>query len=233
MNMKMRQALAWKESVTIGLLGNKGCGKDTVAAHLAKVHGFYHTSFAKACYQEVAQAFGVTVDELNNREVKETPVSWLALDRCRDGEFWAVALVELEKERIGLTGSGWSRSAVTGQYILSPRKALQLWGTEYRRSKDNFYWIKKVKDEIDEAGAKRVVISDLREPHEAAFVKRQDNSMVIRIERPENPFYSPGKGLGSHSSETQVASIAFDAALVNDSDIQGLVRKTDELLGVS
>ena len=223
------QLLVENKPMTVGLLGNKGCGKDTVANVLVDVYGFYKTSFAKALYIEVAEAFGVTVEFLSNRGTKEECMSELILDRCTNKDFWRVAYLVTEEERRTCTGSGWFTMPTTRQLVLSPRKALQLWGTEYRRAEDNYYWIKKAAAETE--GIERVVFSDVREHHEASYIKRRDNGIVIGMNRPNNPYYIPeGRGTSGHSSESQVASIARDVDLINDQTLDVLAARTLQIM---
>ena len=47
----------------VGLVGRKRSGKDTVADVFEKL-GWYRTSFAKALYKEVSEAFKVEVNKL-------------------------------------------------------------------------------------------------------------------------------------------------------------------------
>jgi hypothetical protein len=50
------------------------------------------------------------------------------------------------------------------------RALLQHWGTEYRRSQDPDYWLKRMKQNISECTAKIIVIDDLRFPNEFDFI---------------------------------------------------------------
>ncbi len=51
----------------IGLMGKAGAGKDTLAAQLAPL-GFARVAFADALYEEVASAYGVTVELLREHK---------------------------------------------------------------------------------------------------------------------------------------------------------------------
>ena len=222
--------MSMKDVKIVGILGRKGSGKDTIAEALKDL-GFVQESFAKPVYEEVAAAFGVTVELLSRRETKETPMSELDLGKCKDATFVAAAYVALYKE----FGPNASISlplpsdvlGLKGIY-LSPRKALQLWGTEYRRQQDNHYWVKKLHDRIEASGAKLVVISDVREPMEAAWVKRQDNGLVLKVIRPGNPY--EGGELANHSSETLVDAIAFDLDVYNEDTVTQLQEDAVELV---
>lgn len=220
-----------KDVKIVGILGRKGSGKDTVAEALKSL-GFVQESFAMPVYQEVAEAFGVTVEFLNNRETKEKPMPELRLSQCSDETFKGIAYVQLAKEiaaamdGVSLLGPGHTYKPE--DFMLSPRKSLQLWGTEYRRQQDNHYWVKKLHERIEASGAKRVAISDVREPMEAAWVKRQDNGLVLKVIRPGNPY--EGGELANHSSETLVDAIAFDLDVYNDDTVTQLQEDAVELV---
>lgn len=208
-------------SAMIGVLGRKGSGKNEITKVLVEEFGFYETSFAKKLYEEAAQAFGVTVEYLADRDGKESPRSELSLHRCKDNDFWKVAsLVLREESQRRRPMSGWFISPVTNDYVLSPRKVLQLWGTEYRREQDNFYWIKALTADVQSQSNTLVAVSDVREAHEAAYIKRRDNGVVWKVERPNNPYVAMGSS--QHSSETGVDSVSFDRVIVNDGTLEDL-----------
>jgi len=61
----------------IALCGAAGSGKNTVADRLVKEHGFYHLAFADPLYEMVSIVTGLSREDLEDREVKETPIDWL------------------------------------------------------------------------------------------------------------------------------------------------------------
>lgn len=121
----------------IGLHGAAGAGKDTVADYLVSQYGFVRFGFADALYDEVSAAFGVSHEELRNRETKELPNPKLTLNKCRDREFAKIA------EGIPPSSPPMYDSIDFRDYPLSPRWVLQVWGTEYRRGQDPQYWMNK------------------------------------------------------------------------------------------
>lgn len=215
----------------IGLLGKKGAGKGTVATAL-KANGYTEIAFADPLYAEAAAAFNVTVEQLAERSTKEMPLPQLTLNCCSDPVFYGIASHVLadERSKAGATG-GYLYNHMSQQFELSPRKLLQLWGTEYRRAADNFYWVKKLASRIDELAAQgvdKVCISDVREHMEAAWIKRRDCGVVVKIVRPANPLEN--LGTNKHSSETQIDTIAHDFVIVNDRGLDdlGFKAETDE-----
>jgi len=61
----------------IGLCGLAGSGKDTVAKILRDRRGFACVSFAAPIYRAVAAITGLSVEELQDRRVKESRLPWL------------------------------------------------------------------------------------------------------------------------------------------------------------
>lgn len=122
----------------LGLHGLCRSGKDTVADYLVEHHDFNKLSFGAALYDEVAQAFGVTVEELASHEWKTQPQRQLALYNCSDADFVStVSAIDTHESALGVFGSP-----------RTSRRVLQLWGTEYRRAQDQNYWTSKVRDAL-------------------------------------------------------------------------------------
>lgn len=122
----------------LGLAGEPGCGKNTIADYLTERYGFVQFAFSDALYREVAEAYGLeNEDLLRDRGTKDMPLDRLCLAECSNEGFRTIAL----DQRI----DGYCLTSVTP---LSPRQVLQWWGTEYRRAQDENYWIQKAKNLI-------------------------------------------------------------------------------------
>lgn len=214
----------------IGLLGKKGSGKGTVAAALQGID-YVELAFADPLYEEVSEAFGVPIARLKNRGTKEDIDPALKLTCCQDPKFMGIAQKWCIDDRNNLRNQGgYIISPLDGHFMLSPRRVLQLWGTEYRRADDNFYWVKKLDARLKllkQEGCDAVVISDVREAMEAAYVKRRDNGVVWKLVRADNPYED--HGTASHSSETEVDKIAFDTLVNNNGSIEDLKHLALEL----
>lgn len=63
----------------IGLAGHKGSGKDTAAAHLVRAHDFRQISLADPIRNGLCAMFGLTADDLLDRNRKETAIDWLGV----------------------------------------------------------------------------------------------------------------------------------------------------------
>lgn len=213
----------------IGLLGAKGCGKDTLAKLLIAKLGFVRASFADALYREVSTAYAVPVAFLENRDTKEKPLRRLALIRCKDRDFVRVALRTLKGLRKDSLKHGLKGKLLdpflTARDLLaarSPRWTMQLWGTEYRRESEfgkDSYWIDQVEDIIKANPDVRYVITDVRFVNEAKMVRRY-NGALVRVRRPvleqkEAEARARGVSTALHPSETQMATYPVDFEVVN------------------
>lgn len=207
----------------IGLLGAKGSGKDTLAKILIARLGFVRLSFADALYREVAEAYGVAVAFLENRETKETPLPELALANCRDADFVSIALEAIHAKR-GYLGRAFSFLLRSRDLRAprSPRWTMQLWGTEYRR-KSKFgcdtYWIDKVRVQVVANPNVRYVITDVRFKNEAQMV-RIFGGLLIRVRRllleeKEAAARAAGTLTALHPSETEMVDYPVDAEAFN------------------
>lgn len=183
----------------IALCGAAGAGKDTVADMLPA----RKLAFADTLYREVAEAFGVSVDHLQTRALKELTQLAYCFDRCQSSEFKTFALVR------DLPGFGMVR--------VSPRQILQWWG-DYRRAQDPDYFVKRTREEliIDGYSYDKHVITDVRFPNEAAMVRQLDGQ-IWQIQRPD---YEAG-GTG-HASDTAGDEFGPDLVVTNGGSLEDL-----------
>lgn len=199
----------------IGMLGVKGAGKDTCAAYLVSEYGFARVSFADALYREAANAFGVTVEFLARRETKEAALPQLCLNRCSDMSFVRVALATLGYRK----SHGRRRRRHLMRAARSPRWVLQLWGTEYRRAKNENYWLDRVRSRIVSSAERAFVITDVRFLNEAAFV-REMGGLLVRVRRPQlerqEAAQRAANGTAAHASETELADYPVDFEVTNE-----------------
>jgi len=193
----------------IGLMGVKGCGKDTFAQHFVQNHGFCRIGFADELYRQVAAAFGVTESLLGERATKELPLAALALRHCSDGDF----------VRCVLETNGWQDGERTRAQPLSPRMVMQLWGDEYRRQRgvDN-YWLQIVEKAMRATPALPFVVTDVRYPNEMAFLRSKGATLVrlrrsVQEAREAEERLSNGRAL--HASETALLNTPADCEVVN------------------
>lgn len=212
----------------VGLTGLPRVGKDTLANMLVARHGFTRVAYATRLYAEVAEAFGVTVEQLASDEWKNTRRPELALDRCTDGNFLNALFLEGYRQ---IPKVDFSTDAPR-----SSRQVLQWWGTEYRRRQNGNYWVYRLREQLAElyqAGCKAVVISDTR-----AYLTVDGRPNYNEFEMPDNFAFDhggsfrlfeitkPGAVSNGHSSDTRFAPHMVYATLHND-------RTPEELLFVA
>jgi hypothetical protein len=207
----------------VGLIGLKGAGKDTAAGFLKRL-GYQRVAFADKLYLEVANTFSVSLELLQRRETKETPLEVLALKNCRDLRFVAVC------RKLDPNG--------TNDEFLSkwrsPRQILQWWGTEYRRKIDkDSYWLDQVRAIIEANPNTNFVITDVRFANEAKFVEEIGGTLV-RIRRPSleeaAALEREANGTFAHASETDLLNWETDHEFINEDGRPE--RLENEVLGV-
>lgn len=137
----------------VALCGAAGAGKDTVADMLPA----RKLAFADVLYQEVAEAFGVSVERLKARDTKEVPSPLLPLMACKHDEF----VVDTH------FNDDWCVPR-------SPRQILQWWG-DYRRAHDPDYFVKRTRQELINwdwaTPGSAFVVTDVRFANEAAMIR--------------------------------------------------------------
>jgi len=203
----------------IGIVGNIGEGKDTIAEYLVDEHNFKRESFAGTLKDAVAAVFGWdrTLLEGQTKESRE----W----REQVDQWWA------DKLRMPQ---------------LTPRLILQLWGTEVgRRSFHDDIWIASLENKLRNVGTD-VVISDCRFPNEFETIKNL-GGIIIRVKRgPEPEWYQFVNGAltgniddilmlkqyGIHESEWAWYGLTVDHVLENNDTLDSLYAKVIEIVKV-
>jgi len=109
----------------IGLIGQAGSGKDTVAALLGERGWMYQIAFADHLKTEVIEAFDLPRTLLYTPELKEVPTEKLALRNCREA---------------GYVAAYWGLANLAA---VTPRSIMQTWG-DWRSSQDPDYFITRV-----------------------------------------------------------------------------------------
>lgn len=185
----------------IALAGKKGSGKDTMCELLQPE--FERLSFADPLYLEVQQAFSLSnQDLLRNRDTKELPTPRMSLVCCDDEDFIEVC----------------GKLGIALETPLSPRKVLQLWGTEYRQAKNGkYYWVDKLVGTLRLNPDVYYCIPDMRFPHEyeALFeysLEAEDVELdCVKIVREVEDDSTSG-----HSSETALEGFEIFNAVVHN-----------------
>lgn len=181
----------------VGVVGKKRSGKDTVAEHLIKNHGFQRYAFADPIKKAAMELFGFS-----------------------EAQMW---------------GSDIDKETIDERWNITPRRMLQLMGTELFQfdihkhlSEKEFnvgrdVWVKRFVYWYEEEKQKRiaanedfkVVISDVRFIHESKYIRHLDGE-VWRVNRPSV------KNEDSHASEMEMDTIESNITLINDSTLENL-----------
>ena len=143
----------------VGLVGQIGSGKGTIADILVDRHDFFKESFANSVKDSCAAVFGwdramLEGDTPESRAWREQPDQW-----------WS--------DKFGRE--------------FSPRLALQLMGTEAGR--DVFHpdlWVHTVLRRCEQAPYNNYVIADVRFPNEINAIK-DSGGVVVRVRRGDDP----------------------------------------------
>jgi len=203
----------------IGIVGNIGEGKDTIAEYLESQHNFKRESFAGTLKDAVAAVFGWDRELLEgktteSREWREQVDSW-----------WA--------DKLNMPN-------------LTPRLVLQLWGTEVcRRNFHDDIWISSLENKLRNIDSD-VVISDCRFPNEFNTIKNL-GGIIVRVKRSSDPeWHSYAKGalagniedilmlkeFGIHESEWAWYGLEVDHIIDNTGTLDDLYTKVTEIVNI-
>jgi hypothetical protein len=203
----------------IGIVGNIGEGKDTVAEYLETHHNFNRESFAGTLKDAVSVIFGWDRELLEGKTVESR--EW----REQIDQWWA--------DKLSMTK-------------LTPRLVLQLWGTEVgRKSFHNDIWVASLENKLRNIDT-NVVISDCRFPNEFETIKNL-GGIIVRVTRgpaPEWQQYVAGALAGNiedilmlshsgiHESEWAWYGLEVDHTLDNNGTLEELHSKITEIIKV-
>jgi len=201
----------------IGLVGQIGSGKGTIADILVDRHDFFKESFANSVKDSCAAVFGwdramLEGDTPESRAWREQPDKW-----------WS--------DKFGKE--------------FSPRLALQLMGTEAGR--DVFHpdlWVHTVMRRCENAPLNNYVIADVRFPNEINAIVNSGGK-VIRVRRGEDPeWYALARECNTynkqeimrnaypevHFSEWAWIGAHYDIVMDNNCSLDELTVRVDKLV---
>ena len=206
----------------VGIAGQIGSGKDTIADYLVTQHGFKRVSFADSLKSAVSKIFGWEKNMLNG--TTKSSRQW----REEVDEWWST--------RLGIPN-------------LTPRMVLQQFGTDVCRN--HFHqdiWIASVENKLLKT-TDNVVITDCRFPNEVAAIKNS-NGTTVRVERgPKPDWYEYAVALNKgpshlgwaiarshleqanvHPSEYSSVGLKYDHLIKNDGTIDDLYKKVESII---
>lgn len=143
----------------IGLTGQAGCEKDTVAQFLRDVMAFRPISLAEPIRRGIVAMFAIPYENLVDRELKEQPLKQL----CG----------KTPRQAMQTLGTEWGRNHM----------CLDVWLKVAQRDID----FQRCLAEAWNMHISGVVISDISFPGEARWLKDQ-GGVLWRINRPDNPY---------------------------------------------
>lgn len=77
-----------------------------------------------------------------------------------------------------------------------PRSLLQWWGTDYRRAKDDSYWVKRLRKTLDAQNPEVALVTDVRFPNEVEAI-HEWGGILVKCER----IGAPDVEVNEHISE--------------------------------
>ncbi|ASV43376.1 deoxynucleotide monophosphate kinase [Vibrio phage JSF12] len=213
-------------SIIINGLGR--CGKSTAAEEISNLTGMEQWPLAKpikdimcalfnwddsrreGAYKEIVLLYPITVESL---EAAGMLYNDYGLDQYEAFHDCWEKLIELFDIRYDE-----QRSQVF--CYISPRKAFQLFGTEWGRHIDNDIWLKV-------APSSGVIIPDIRFDNEAEWFK-SSGAILLSVSR---PLFTP---LGTeHASEKGIREELIDYKIINDGSREEYIEKVREFVSLN
>lgn len=233
--------------MVVGISGQAGSGKDTVADMLVDNHDFMKVSLADPIKVFARTTFKFTQQQLWGASNYRNDVD----ERFQEAEAW-----ERARERVCAHAEGFAASLFGDEPMmaaaaaaalpawfdelramtpdsLSPRIVLQSLGTEFGRRLDPDIWIRqafKVLKELDTAA----VISDIRFRNELEYI-RSHGGFVVRVKRKATDNLSSSLGITNHPSEVEQTSLQdheFNFVINNDRTLTYLEAEVERIADV-
>lgn len=207
----------------LGVTGQIGSGKDTIADYLCTFHGFQRLSFAASLKDAVASVFGW------DREMLEGTTNSSREWREQRDEWWSNRL---------------------GTHI-TPRWVLQYWGTDVCRN--GFHqdiWVASVENKLRHT-KDHIVITDCRFNNEVKAIKNA-GGITCRVERGPRPaWYLDAENLNKgpsqigwaiakdrlnqfniHASEYSSVGLEYDYYIDNNGSIDELHKQINLIINL-
>ncbi|MFO7577589.1 MAG: hypothetical protein R6W66_07685 [Pelovirga sp.] len=111
-----------------------------------------------------------------------------------------------------------------GRTMVSVRRILQWWGTEYRRAQEPDYWTRAWEKELHVVVTRQrhILVDDVRFHNEVDVVRR-NGGVLIRVERPGF------NGANDHSSENSLDDFnGWNMILLNDGSLEQFLRQVED-----
>jgi len=207
----------------IGIVGLMGVGKNTVAQYIVDKYGFQQDSFAKPLKDCLSAVFGWDRNMLEG-------------------------VTEEDRKQREIVDIWWAEKL--GIPDLSPRWAMQHWGTDLVRKRFHTdLWARSLENRLMKNIDKNVIISDCRFPNELESITNL-NGVVINVTKgtpewmeyaiiynkgPErNPrWYTAKEKLDKfkiHESEIALSGVKADYIIENTGTLEELYHRVDSIM---
>lgn len=188
-------------ALVVALCGLRRSGKDTVASHLCDSHGFIRLRFAKYLKDMLRVGLGLTDEHLEG-DLKDAVHPVLQATPRSIMQFIGTEVMQYQLPELapGVGRDVWARRLAYDMSVL-----------------------------VGQHGHDRVVVSDMRFPHELDVLKRECDIIgaqlkVVRIVR------GSSVSTDTHSSEVEQAEICVDYVLSNDGCVETLNEQASKLI---
>jgi hypothetical protein len=196
----------------IGIAGQKGAGKDTVADFFVQSEKFTKLAFADSLKELCSRLFDIPIDSFNDRKIKDTefdvaPALTLArLDKMLDivQNEWEFEIDDVNRDKI---------LDYVDREFDSPRHILQTIGTMLRNYVREDIWIILLCKKMKECSS-NVVVSDVRLANERKALKAAGAKLML-VKRPI--LVESERTVDSHISENDFGKDdEYDVQVLND-----------------
>ncbi|UXY92269.1 hypothetical protein [Proteus phage RP7] len=184
--------------ILLGLTGDAGVGKDTVAQLLKEAGENVHfqverIGFGDALYGLASKLSGIPIEYMQNREYKEEKVHmcfteqslidasdyWNEIGIGVYGDFSYCVPEWVHNDLLTRFGEPNILPDAVYSFYMSPRELLQLTGTELGRDRVNTdLWINLVEQKVSSSCSDVVIITDVRFPNEIEYVRGSGGEIV-------------------------------------------------------
>ncbi len=188
----------------LGLNGPAGAGKDTVADYLVATHGWDgKLSFAGNLKKICKRTFQLTDDDINSQEGKMR--RFLKPRVLTQTHLNVILNLMVETHRYHPLRKGGKAEVLSlvGTEMRTPRRVLQLVGTDICRALIPNYHVDVLVAQIRANPNKRYIITDVRFPNEGDVVLDAFKGLVAYVDRPNPAAQNVDR---THASETAMIS---------------------------
>lgn len=233
----------------IGISGQIGSGKDSIADYFIDKHGYQKHAFADPLKEFLAKIFEFSQEQLwgpsekrNETDVRYDNSNSESWEDAKDNlkqfgpSFVNEVVTKVNKRPVALQKLfDWFHWLRENQSPLSPRVCLQSLGSEWGRSIDADIWASYLLVRAQRSlssGVPAVIVSDVRLRNELQAI-RDVGGKLIKVVRSSTDQEASNIGLIGHSSEQEQKSFLlaeFDFVIINDGSLDDLFIQVDKIV---